>query len=180
MNFLIRGDDYLAKTPNFRLVGRESELNRLSAILIRSQANSVLLVGPGGVGCSALCMGLQASKRDPDAPFDIVSKRLFWLDTDGLFSSGDAASINASIQKIMKTLNRTPESILIIEDMRDFIEAARNIGSLHFINALSLAIKNNRTQVIIEARDEDLDILLKSYSDLRDLFTLIDLEEPTG
>jgi ATP-dependent Clp protease ATP-binding subunit ClpB len=180
MNFLIRGDDYLAKTPKFRLVGRESELNRLSSILVRSKANSVLLVGPGGVGCTALCMGLQASKRDPDAPFDIVSKRLFWLDTDGLFSLGDSASINESIQKIMKTLNRTPESILIIEDMRDFIEAARNVGSLHFINALSLAIKSNKTQVIIEARDEDLDVLLRSYSDLRELFTLIDLEEPTG
>lgn len=180
MNFLIRGDDYLAKSPTFRLVGRETELNRLSSILIRSKANSVLLVGPGGVGCTALCMGLQASKRDPNAPFDIVSKRLFWLDTDGLFSLGDATSINESIQKMMKTLNRTPESILIIEDMRDFIEAARNIGSLHFINALSLAIKNNKTQVIIEARDDDLDILLKSYSDLRELFTLIDLEEPSG
>ena len=38
-------------------------------------ANSVLLVGPGGVGCTALCIGLQASKKDPDAPFDIVNKR---------------------------------------------------------------------------------------------------------
>ena len=137
MNHLIRGDDYLARVPNFKLVGREAELKKLSSILIRSKANSVLLVGPGGVGCTALCMGLQASKKDPDAPFDIVNKRIFWLDTDGLFSSGDATRINESFQKIMNRLYRTPESILIIEDMRDFIEAARNIGCLHFINALT-------------------------------------------
>ena len=63
MNHLIRGDDYLARVPNFKLVGREAELKQLSSILIRSKANSVLLVGPGGVGCTALCMGLQASKK---------------------------------------------------------------------------------------------------------------------
>ncbi len=83
-------------------------------------------------------------------------------------------------QKILHLLQRTPDTILIVEDTRDFIEAARNIGSLHFINAICLAIKSNKTQVIFEARDEDLDVILKCHSDLRELFTLIDLEEPVG
>lgn len=180
MSFLTRGEDYLAKAPKFRLVGREAELKKLSSILVRNMANSVLLVGQGGVGCTALCMGLQASKKDPDAPFDIVNKRFFWLDTDALFSSGDPVSIRESFQKMMGTLDRTPDSVLIIEDTRDFIEAARNIGTLHFINALCLAIKSKKTQIILEARDEDLDIILKSHSDLRELFTLVDLAEPEG
>lgn len=180
MSFLTRGEDYLAKAPKFRLVGRDSELKKLSSILVRNMANSVLLVGPGGVGCTALCMGLQASKHDPDAPFDIVNKRFFWLDTDALFSSGDQVVIRDSFQRIMGTLDRTPDSVLIIEDTRDFIEAARNIGTLHFINALCLAIKSKKTQVILEARDEDLDVILKSHSDLRELFTLVDLAEPEG
>jgi len=180
MNYLIRGDEYLARTPEFKLVGRDKELKRLSSILIRSKANSVLLVGPGGVGCSALCLGLQGSKKNPATPFDIVSKRLFWLDTDALFSQGDAAKINDSIDRMIKTLYRTPESVLIIEDMRDLIEAARNNGATYLINALTLAIKSNKTQAIIEARDEDLDFILRSHSDIRELFTFIDLEEPVG
>jgi ATP-dependent Clp protease ATP-binding subunit ClpB len=180
MNYLTRGEDYLARTPKFRLVGRDTELKALSSILVRNMANSVLLVGPGGVGCTALCKGLQASKNDPDAPFDIVSKRLFWLNTDGLFSSGDGSQINESFQKLLRVLHRTPDTVLIIEDTRDFIEAARNAGSLHFINAICLAIKSNKTQVILESRDEDLDTILKCHSDLRELFTLMDLEEPVG
>ena len=180
MNYLVRGDEYLGRTPHFKLVGRDKELKRLSSILIRSKANSVLLVGPGGVGCSALCLGLQASKKNPNAPFDIVSKRLFWLDADALFAQGDSGKVNESIDRIVKTLYRTPESVLIIEDMRDLIEAARNNGSTHIINALTLAIKSGKTQAIIEARDEDLDIILKSHSDIRELFTFIDLEEPVG
>jgi ATP-dependent Clp protease ATP-binding subunit ClpB len=180
MSFLTRGEDYLAKAPKFRLVGREAELKNLSSILVRNMANSVLLVGQGGVGCTALCMGLQAIKKDPDAPFDIVNKRFFWLDTDALFSSGDPVSIRDSFQRIMGTLDRTPDSVLIIEDTRDFIEAARNVGTLHFINALCLAIKSKKTQVILESRDEDLDVILKCHSDLRELFTLVDLPEPEG
>lgn len=180
MNYLTRGEDYLARTPNFKLVGRDEELKALCAILVRRMANSILLVGPGGVGCTALCKGLQASKLDPDAPFDIVSKRIFWLDTDSLFSSGDSASINTAFQKLMHVLYQTPDSILVIQDTRDFIEAARNTGTMHFINALCLAIKSNKTQAILESRDEDLDAILKGHSDMHELFTLIDLEEPTG
>ena len=180
MNYLTRGEDYLERTQNFKLVGRDDELKELSSILVRKMSNSVLLVGPGGVGCTALCKGLQASKKDPNAPFDIVSKRLFWLDTDGLFASGENAGVNESFQKMLQLLYRTPDSILVIEDTRDFIEAARNTGTMHFINALCLAIKTNKMQAILETRDEDLDAILKSHSDMRELFTLIDLEEPTG
>jgi|JI10StandDraft_1071094.scaffolds.fasta_scaffold12578_10 ATP-dependent Clp protease ATP-binding subunit ClpB len=180
MNFLIRGEDYLARSPKFKLVGRDQELKRLAAILMRRTANSVLLVGAGGVGCTALCKGLQGIKSEADAPFDIVVKRLFWLETDELFASGDEAKINESFQKLMQVLYRTPDSILIIEDTRDFIEAARNMGATHFINALCLAIKSDKMQAILEVRDDDLDYILKSHSDLRELFTLIDLAEPTG
>jgi ATP-dependent Clp protease ATP-binding subunit ClpB len=180
MNYLIRGEDYLARSPTFKLVGRDQELKALSAILMRKSANSILLVGPGGVGCTALCKGLQSIKSEPNTPFDLVSKRLFWLDTDQLFASGDAEATNESFQRVMQLMDRTPDSIMIIEDARDFFEAARNSGSTHFVNAMCLAIKNNKVQVLLEARDDDLDLILKSHSDLHELFTLMDLEEPTG
>jgi ATP-dependent Clp protease ATP-binding subunit ClpB len=163
---LIRGDEYLRQHDGFRLVGRTEELKRLSAILMRSRANSVLLVGPGGVGCTSLCLGLQALKADPNAPFDIVSKRLLWLNTDSLFSSGDGEEVGTLFQKALDELYRTPDSVLIIEDTRDFIEAARNNGSLHFINALILAVNRNKTQIILEARDDDLDVVLKCHSNM--------------
>jgi ATP-dependent Clp protease ATP-binding subunit ClpB len=177
---LLAGEDVLAGRPNFKLVGRAEALKRLSAILMRSHANSVLLFGPGGVGCSSLVYGLQASKADPDTPFDIVSKRMFFLDTDKLFSSGDTQQINAMWRQIMERLERTPSSVLVIEDTRDFIEAARNSGCMHFINGLTFAVKNGRTQAILEARDEDLEAVLKCHSDLRECYTMMDLEEPTG
>ncbi|MCG7499188.1 AAA family ATPase [Vibrio sp. Of7-15] len=177
-NYLIRGRDKLAQHTDFQLVGRDKELKQLTGILMRKQANSVLLVGTGGVGCSALCLGLQASKSDQHASFDIINKRFYWLDTDGLFSSGDPNSMNEHFQKLLRTLGRSAEAILIVEDARDFIEAARNNGCTNFINALVRDVRLGKFQVIFETRDEDLEVVLKCHSDMREYYTMLDIKEP--
>lgn len=177
MKYLIAGHDYLKKNPEFKLVGRDADLKRLSSVLLRNKAASVLLVGPGGVGATAICMGLEESKNNPDAPFDIVEKRIFWLETDELISSGE---IDTGFAKVIEILRRTPDSILIIEDARDFIEGLRNAGASHVINSLNSAVKNGYTQVILEVRDDDLEMVLKAHSDMRQCYTMIDLNEPIG
>jgi ATP-dependent Clp protease ATP-binding subunit ClpB len=180
MQYLISGNELLAKHKNFRLVGRDADLKRLSSVLMRNKAASVILVGPGGVGASTLALGLQAAKDLPDVTFDIISKRLFWLKTDELFGSGNNEEINKGFNSVLAILKRTPDSVLIINDVRDFIEAARNNGCSHFINSLNSLVKNGETQVILESKDQDLDLVLSAHSDMRQHYTLIDLEEPTG
>lgn len=180
MKHLTRGEDSLASHPGFHLVGRDRELAALSAILMRDRANSVLLNGPPGAGCTSLCLGLVALKAKKNAPYDIVGKRIFWLDVDGLFSSGDTATISADFAKIMGMLELTSESILIIEDMGDFLAAARSAGCSHFLNALFSSIKRGKTQVIIETHDGDLEATLLCHSDASELLTLMYLTEPKG
>ena len=175
---LIRGEDLLARYPDFRLVGRDGELRKISGMLMRQKAHNVLLVGPGGVGCTAICMGLQASKDEPDVPFDIVSKRFFWLDSDGLFSSGNHSEINERFAKLNRTLKRSKSSVLIVEDTRGFLDAARNNGCTHFINAIMRDVGNGRYQAILETRDEDLEVVLKCHSNIREFFTMMDVREP--
>ena len=177
-DYLVRGEDYLSRFPDFKLTGRAKELSGLSGILMRKSAHNVMLVGAGGVGLSAICLGLQASKANPDAPFDIIGKRIFWLDSDGLFSSGDNTQINDGFQKVLHTLSRSPDTVLVIDDVRDFIEGARNSGNTHLINALMRDVKGGKFQTILEARDEDLELILKSHSDMREIFTIQDVQEP--
>jgi ATP-dependent Clp protease ATP-binding subunit ClpB len=178
MDALIRGHDLLTERPNFKLIGREADLDRLSAILMRDKANSVIISGPGGVGCSAICMGLQARKSEPNAPFDIINKRLFWLDVDRLFASGDAKQIDQDFKWVISLLERTNDSILIIEDTKDFLEAIRNNGVSYFINSLNSCMKKDLTQIIFAVRDEDLNSLLNAHSDMREYYTLMFIDEP--
>jgi ATP-dependent Clp protease ATP-binding subunit ClpB len=176
--YLISGTDMLASRPGFKLIGRDDALKRLTSILIRSHANSVLLFGPGGVGCSSLVLGLQALKAEPQAPFDVVRKRFFWLDTDCLFSLQDDSQISTEFGNILSRMSRTPDSVLILSDAKVFIESARNTGNTHFINALILAIKQNVTQVILEGGDDDLELVFRCHPHIREAFTMMELAEP--
>lgn len=180
MQYVITGSELLEKQKGFKLVGRENDMRRLTSVLMRNKAASVILVGPGGVGASHLIKGLQAIKNDDDVPFDIVSKRIFWLKTNELFSSGNTDEINKGFAGVLNILKRTPDSVLVIEDARDFIEAARNNGCGHFINSMNSLVTNGETQVILEVRDPDIDMVLASHSDMKQCYTIIDLNEPVG
>lgn len=179
-DFLIRGSDFLAQQPDFELIGREENMRQIAGILMRKNANNVLVSGPGGVSLTALALGLQASKDIEGTPFDIVGKRFFWLDTDNLFASGDPTKINEGFQRALKTLSRAPDIVLVVDDMKDFIEGCRNNGCTHLINALMSAVRSPDLQAFIEVREEDLNMVYKCHSDMREFFTLHDVNEPAG
>lgn len=180
MDYLISGHDYLQNFPNFKLVGRQPEIDLLSSILVRKRANSVLMVGPKGVGCTAIIVGLQAMRDDPDAPFDIVSKRIFWLNTDELFASGDTAKITAGFNAAIARLRNTIDPILVVEDTGDFYEGCRNAGTSHFINLLNSNVKNGKIQVIFEVSDKDMTKIMTWHSDFTECYTTMDVTEPVG
>jgi len=178
-DYLFRGSDYLAKHPDFKAVGREKEMKEVSNVLMRKDGNNLLLTGLAGVGVSSVVMGLQASKEDPNTPLDIVGKRFFWLDTDGLFSLGDANKVNEGFQKALATLARSPDTVLVIDDFKDFLEGVRNTGANNVINALMRELRVNKSlQAVFEVRDSDVGEALKAHSDMREIFTLMEIKEP--
>jgi ATP-dependent Clp protease ATP-binding subunit ClpB len=178
--FLLYGSDVIKRKPDFKLIGRKEVFTDLCGIMTQSTANSVIASGPGGVGISALALNLQACKADPAAPFDIVTKRFFWLDTDSLFGLGDNVAIDREFKSLLSILKRTPESVLIVEDTIDMIEALRNCNMMHVINALNALVKSGQTQAYLEVREKDLTQVYKAHSDFREHYTLFDVIEPVG
>lgn len=175
---LIRGDQYLKRYPGFSLVGRDDELRELQTILMRKDANGVLLTGSAGVGMSALCLGLQAGKADLKAPLDIVNLRLFWLDTDKLLESGNASTIHETFDQIRSVLREDPQTVLVVENAGTFVETARNAGCGTVMNALLGDVKNARYQCILEAPYSDIAKVLKCDSDMQSEFTFLEIKEP--
>lgn len=179
-DYLIPGREYLAARPGFELLGRDEELSKLCSILVRKFSNSVIMCSPSGVGATSLCMGLEALKSNPAAPFDIISKTIFWLDSNGMFGTGDTAHVEAAFRAALARLASIPGSLLIVEDAGDFLDGCRNCGTLHFVNMLNAEISKGNIQVILETSDTDLDKVLKWHSDLREYYTIMDVPEPAG
>lgn len=178
-DILKAGSVVLEGMPGFNLVGRDAELLAMINILGRRFAHNVLLTGQGGSGCSALCYGLQQAKSRPDTPFDILHKRIWWLDTDGLFS--DPEKTESLFDEMMNRVASTADcdTILVIEDARNFIEAATSSGNASFINQMMRQMESNRMQVIMEVRDHELDMVLNIHSCMREQFTIMELAPPT-
>ncbi len=97
---------------------------------------NIVITGQGGVGISSIVLGIQQSKLDHRTPIDIVGKRLFWLNTDNLFESGNVQTINDLFDKVRKTLSKSKDTVVILEDCDDFIKAAQNNGCSNLINGM--------------------------------------------
>ena len=177
---LISGQDYLNQYPNFKLIGRNEDLERITSILCRKRNNSLLVSGLSGVGLDSLIMGLQLAKNEGNTSFDIMAKQFFWLDIDNLFSNGDSNQINKDFQEVIRILEKTPNSILVIPNARIFMEGAQSSGNNHFINALNNADKSNSFQVIMEVFDNDLSSIYKWNNAIHNLYTLYDVKELNG
>ena len=177
---LISGREYLQKYPNFKLVSRDEDIERISSILCRKRNNSLIISGLSGVGLDSLIMGLELAKENGTASFDIKSKQFFWLDVDNLFSNGDSQEINKEFQDIIRTLERTPNSVLVIPNGYTFMEGAQSTGNNHFINTLNNADKAQSFQVIMEVFDDNLSSLYKLNNSIHNLYTLYDVKELNG
>lgn len=176
----IASQDFLKMFPNFKLVNRDTDLERISSILCRKKNNSLLITGPRGVGVTSLLIGLQQLKEKDDTSFDILSKQFFVLDVDDLFSSGDNEQINKEFQQVIRNLEKTPNSVLVILDAYNFLEGAKNSGNLHFINTLNNADKSNLFQVIMEVNDDQLNSVYTTNYRINDFYTLYDVKELSG
>ncbi|TVQ82247.1 MAG: ATP-dependent Clp protease ATP-binding subunit [Micavibrio sp.] len=177
--FLIPGHEYLRSAhPDFELVGRDDDLTDISKTLMRKNAHNLIMTGASGVGTTSLILGLETSKKKPDTPYDISGKTFYWLDTDSLFASNDTKTVQENFYNVLDTMSRTSDSVLVIQNAPEFIEAARNRGCLNFINALMGDLWNNNFQAILECRDNQLSEILGCHPYIRQMFTVRDVTEP--
>jgi ATP-dependent Clp protease ATP-binding subunit ClpB len=178
-DYLMAGEAKLKEHPHFNLVGRNDELDNLMKILLRKSASSVIMVGQGGVGCSAIAMGLQQAKGLTTTSFDITHKRMWWLDVNSLFSNPDDTV--ECFDKVMKVVSATPDNdtILVIEDTRDFLEACSTTGNTNFVNQLMRQVERGTFQIIFEVKDRNLEFVLGSHGTMQELFTVLEIKEPT-
>ena len=159
-DFLIRGHEQLESFPDFELVGREDVLQKLTAILMRKRANNVLLIGAGGVGCSAICLGLQQSKDLPDTPFDGRILQ-FEQNTATVCNRTDAAVENQL--PLPRATRIVTQPKLELRSERTLTDRHERLARLkHFADdlpeQLPLACTNQRFRGAVHERDTELRI----------------------
>jgi ATP-dependent Clp protease ATP-binding subunit ClpC len=117
------------------LIGRTAELERVMQILSRRTKNNPVLIGPAGVGKTALVEGLAYRVILGQVPDNLLYCRVVALDI-GMLLSGTKfrGDFEDRLQGILQEISDTPDIILTIDELHALVQAGSVEGSLDVAN----------------------------------------------
>ena len=131
------------------IVGRESEIERISQILSRRKKNNPILIGEPGVGKSAIVEGLAIRIIQKRVSRVLFNKRVVTLDLASVVAGTKyRGQFEERIKAILNELSKNPEIILFIDEIHTIVGAGGASGSLDAANMLKPALARGEIQCI--------------------------------
>lgn len=131
------------------VIGRESEIERVSQILSRRKKNNPLLIGEPGVGKSAIAEGLALRITQKKVSRVLFNKRVVTLDLAGLVAGTKyRGQFEERMKAIMNELEKNKDIILFIDELHTIVGAGGATGSLDASNMFKPALARGEIQCI--------------------------------
>jgi len=131
------------------IVGRESEIERVSQILSRRKKNNPILIGEPGVGKSAIAEGLALRIVQRKVSRILFNKRIISLDLASLVAGTKyRGQFEERMKAVMAEIEKNPDIILFIDEIHTIIGAGGASGSLDASNMFKPALARGEMQVI--------------------------------
>ncbi|MGB1248077.1 MAG: Clp protease N-terminal domain-containing protein, partial [Chitinophagales bacterium] len=131
------------------IVGRETEIERVSQILSRRKKNNPILIGEPGVGKTAIVEGLAERIVEKRVSRVLFNKRVIMLDMAALVAGTKyRGQFEERMKAIMNELEKNREIILFIDEIHTIVGAGGATGSLDASNIFKPALARGELQVI--------------------------------
>jgi ATP-dependent Clp protease ATP-binding subunit ClpC len=131
------------------VVGRESEIQRVSQILSRRKKNNPLLIGEPGVGKSAIAEGLALRIIQRKVSRILYDKRVVTLDLASLVAGTKyRGQFEERMKAVMNELEKNDDIILFIDEIHTIVGAGGATGSLDASNMFKPALARGEIQCI--------------------------------
>ena len=133
------------------LVGRESELERLIHIMLRTTRSNPVVVGPSGIGKTALIEGLIQFVSSDDAP-DELRKEVVGLNVPRLMLDTKSETEYAELTKriIQSVIDSNHKQVLYLKDVSFLVNVDTNPENKEPAKFLKLALLAGDIRCIIE------------------------------
>ena len=131
------------------IVGRETEIERVSQILSRRKKNNPILIGEPGVGKTAIVEGLAIRIIQRKVSRVLFDKRLVMLDLAALVAGTKyRGQFEERMKAIMNELEKNRDVILFIDEIHTIVGAGGATGSLDASNIFKPALARGELQCI--------------------------------
>ena len=185
-DYCVNLNEEVAKGKIDPIVGRESEIERVSQILSRRRKNNPLLVGEAGVGKTAIAEGLAYRITQGDVPELLKNAIVFSLDLASLLAGtkyrGDFEQRLKNVLKELKAYNEAGknEAILFIDEIHTIMGAgATSGGSMDASNLLKPALSSGELRCIGSTTYEEYRKFIEKDAAFSRRLQKVDVIEPT-
>ncbi len=164
------------------LVGRGGEINRLVHILLRKSRNNPAIVGPAGIGKTALVEGLVDFLASDKAPVALKDKHIVGVDVAALMldCENDAVYAQTLKQVFEKIVASKGEKILYIKDVSFLVRTDVSPENIEPAKFLKLKLLEGSLNCIVETDQLSYRGYLEKDTAVLQMLQTIFLEEPTA
>jgi ATP-dependent Clp protease ATP-binding subunit ClpB len=163
------------------VIGREDEIRRVAQVLSRRKKNNPVLVGPAGVGKTAIAEGLAMKIVKQEVPESISNKLIYNLDMGQLIAGAKfRGEFEERLQGILKDIENSKEDVVMfIDELHLVVGVGKAEGSIDAGNLLKPALARGEIRIIGATTLDEYRRYIESDKALERRFQPVLVDEPT-
>ena len=163
------------------LIGREAELERTLQILLRRTKNNPALIGPAGVGKTAIAEGLALRIIHNQVPENLSRHRIVALDV-GMLSVGTKfrGDLEERLKLIFHEIHEDGRIIIVIDELHTLMQAGVAEGSLDVADLFKPMLARGEFQCIGATTLDEYRKTIESDAALERRFQMVLVAETTA
>ena len=163
-----------------RVIGRDTETERVIQILNRRQKNNPCLIGEPGVGKTAIAEGLAQRIVAGEVPYKLRDKEVFLLDLTALVAGTQfRGQFESRMKSLIAEIKECGNIILVIDEVHNLVGAGDAEGSMNAANILKPALSRGEIQVIGATTFAEYRKHIEKDAALERRFQPVSVAEPT-
>ena len=163
-----------------RIIGRETEIYRVTQILCRRTKNNPCLIGEPGVGKTAIAEGLALKIASGEVPARIADKEIHLLDLTSLVAGTQfRGQFESRIKGLVDEVKEEGNIILFIDEVHNLVGTGDAEGSMNAANILKPALSRGQIQVIGATTFNEYRKHIEKDAALERRFQPVKVEEPS-
>lgn len=163
-----------------KVIGRDTETERVIQILNRRQKNNPCLIGEPGVGKTAIAEGLAQRIADGNVPYKLRDKEVFLLDLTALVAGTQfRGQFESRMKSLINEIKECGNIILVIDEVHNLVGAGDAEGSMNAANILKPALSRGEIQIIGATTFNEYRKHIEKDAALERRFQPVSVAEPT-